>query len=287
MAVCVRCIVNRLLSKPTRSIFRRQLHFTPYMAEKELAELKHNPYYDKYAARISQLQKENPAEFIEKLESNFARKAESKFKEGASKTSTVSGTPRPPKPDITNTTSLTKPKKLSDVMKVELLQDKTPEQITQIWTEYYKNKSDTICAVMPAQNYEKIYTRAAEFNTFVFALPRDEGYEFVLSQFAVNEFHFTTLINYQAFGENAPECLTIVYYTDMEAEKGITLMRGEFDSKLLGPIDAQFLANQIQLYYASSPGRHLELLQQFKHSPATWSHEQVIQQLEHTNFIST
>merc|ERR1711890_85487 len=100
-------------------------------------------------------------------------------------------------------------------------------------------------------------TRAAEFNTFVFALPRDEGYEFVLSQFAVNEFHFTTLINYQAFGENAPECLTIVYYTDMEAEKGITLMRGEFDSKLLGPIDAQFLANQIQLYYASSPGRHL------------------------------
>jgi len=254
------------------------------MAEKELAELKHNPYYDKYAARIKKLQMENPDEFIEKLENNFARKTESKAAEGGSSVS--SAAMRPPKPDLTNAPALTKPKQLSDVMKVELLQDKTVEDITMIWTEYYKSKGNSICAVMPATNYHKIQKRAKEFHTFVFALPRDDGYEFMLSQFAVNEFHFTTLINYQAFSENAPECLTIIYYTDLEAGKGVTLMKGEYDPKVLKAIDAQFLANQIQLYYAGS-SNHLELLEKFKYSPDTFSHDQLIQRLETTNFIST
>ncbi len=52
-------------------------------------------------------------------------------------------------------------------------------------------------------------------------------------QFEGKEAHFTTLINYQAHQENAPECLTLTHYTDLAEEKGIVLMVGEFDTNVL------------------------------------------------------
>ncbi len=64
-------------------------------------------------------------------------------------------------------------------------------------------------------------------------MPRKQGYEFVVVQFQGNEAHFTTLINYQAYSENAPECLTLVHYTELAEEKGIVLMVGEYDTNVL------------------------------------------------------
>ena len=65
-------------------------------------------------------------------------------------------------------------------------------------------------------------------------MPRTGGYEFIVVQFEGTEAaHFTTLLNYQAHKELAPECLTIIYYTDLMEEKGIVLMRGEYDKNVL------------------------------------------------------
>ena len=86
-------------------------------------------------------------------------------------------------------------------------------------------------------------------------LPRKEGYEFVVVQFSGNEAHFTTLINFQAFHENAPECLNMIHYEELAETKGIksilkivkqqviflssffridiVLMVGEFDKNVL------------------------------------------------------
>ena len=52
-------------------------------------------------------------------------------------------------------------------------------------------------------------------------------------QFEGKEAHFTTLINFQAHTENAPECLTLIHYTDLAEEKGIVLMVGEYDVNVL------------------------------------------------------
>ncbi len=52
-------------------------------------------------------------------------------------------------------------------------------------------------------------------------------------QFEGHEAHFTTLINFQAYGANAPECLTLIHYPDFAEQKGIVLMVGEFDKNLL------------------------------------------------------
>ena len=77
--------------------------------------------------------------------------------------------------------------------------------------------------------YRDIQERFEEFNTFLFPLPRDQGYEFFVVQFLGKEVHFTSLINYQAHKENAPECLNMIHYTELAQTKGIVLMVGEYD----------------------------------------------------------
>lgn len=77
-------------------------------------------------------------------------------------------------------------------------------------------------------------------------------------QFSENEVHFTPLISYQVCSillqlinylvsnpvelivicqqthkENAPECLTILYFPDFAEEKKIVLMKGEYDKNVI------------------------------------------------------
>nr|CAD7400312.1 unnamed protein product [Timema cristinae] len=51
---------------------------------------------------------------------------------------------------------------LSDIMKVEMITNKTPAEIKQIWKEYYNDK-DAITATIPATVYDKIYSKSRQF----------------------------------------------------------------------------------------------------------------------------
>ena len=87
-------------------------------------------------------------------------------------------------------------KSLSSLMKVELLADKTKQEVGDIWRQYHANK-DAVAAVIPADMWASMTALFEEHKTFLFPLPRKEGYEFVVVQFQGKEAHFTTLINYQ------------------------------------------------------------------------------------------
>lgn len=87
-------------------------------------------------------------------------------------------------------------KKLSDIMKVELLHDKSIEEIKHIWLEYHKHK-DVLVATIPTKVYESQTKRGKDYPLFIFPLPRSEGFEFFLSQFSLNTIHFTPLLCYQ------------------------------------------------------------------------------------------
>ena len=135
---------------------------------------------------------------------------------------------------------------------MELLADKTKEEIATIWTQHFASK-DAVCAIIPYETFKKMkelydihktvsllfvyfmYSFQLLFHIwqFLFPLPRKEGYEFVVVQFSGNEAHFTSLINFQAYHENAPECLTLVHYLDLAESKDIVLMVGHFDKNML------------------------------------------------------
>jgi ATP synthase F1 complex assembly factor 1 len=87
-------------------------------------------------------------------------------------------------------------KKLEDIMKLDLLQGKSVEEITKIWLEYHKDKP-AIAAVIPSATFDKLMENAKKFPMFIFPIPRSQGYEFIMFQFAANTIHFTPLLCYQ------------------------------------------------------------------------------------------
>lgn len=169
-------------------------------------------------------------------------------------------------------------KKLEDIMKLDLLEGKSSEEIKQIWLEYHRQKP-SIAAAIPSEVFDTLMENARKFPIFIFPIPRSQGFEFIMFQFAANSVHFTPLLCYQVHKENAPECLNIVHYTEFK-EQGVVLMRGEFDSKVLTAQEAQCLANQLQLYYTRNEKRKIELLESFNKSPEKFKHMDVIKELE-------
>lgn len=81
-------------------------------------------------------------------------------------------------------------------MKLELVVDKSGEDIKQLWQQYHKDK-DVLSGAIPVDLYDKIEARSQEHKIFLLPLPRSQGYEFFMLQFNYNEVHFTPLICYQ------------------------------------------------------------------------------------------
>lgn len=169
-------------------------------------------------------------------------------------------------------------KKLEDIMKVELLQGKSIEEIKNIWLQYHQSK-DVIAAVIPIETYNTMMEISKQYPIFIFPIPRSQGFEFIMFQFAANTVHFTPLLCYQVHKENAPECLNIVHFTEFK-DQGIVLMRGEYDTKVLTVQEAQCLANQLQLYYTQNNIEKLKLLECFTKTPDKFRHMDVIKELE-------
>ncbi|XP_069591992.1 ATP synthase mitochondrial F1 complex assembly factor 1 isoform X2 [Ranitomeya imitator] len=116
-------------------------------------------------------------------------------------------------------------------------------------------------------------------NKFLYALPRQDGYEFFVGQWTGTELHFTALTNIQTVGDSAQSQLILHHYRELQASKGIVLMMGECDSTFLKVEDARFLANQVQLFYASD---QFKLVQSFNHDPGDFKYMAVISALEHS-----
>jgi len=235
-------------------------------------KLHNNLYFGNYADKIEQMQRTSPEEFLSRLSAlvesrqpQTTKKLRNSSVEDEEKGfSVVSANPKSGSP--LDVRAQQRQKKLSSLMKLEMVKDKTKAEIADIWRQYHANKEDAVAAVIPADMFEVMSQRFQQHKTFLFPLPRPEGYEFIVVQFDEgNSAHFTTLLNYQAHKEYAPECLTIAHYTDLVEDKDIVLIRGDFDKNILSPMDADWLGVQLLQYYgfqssnkSSSKLAHLE-----------------------------
>ncbi|GIY13430.1 ATP synthase mitochondrial F1 complex assembly factor 1 [Caerostris darwini] len=209
-------------------------------------DISENPYYEKYAGKIAEVQKKSPEDFKTMLEKNlnsiqshpYYDKQKAETKEHTNKTNSRTS-------QLQNQTDLNK------IMKLDAIQEKTAEEIETIWKKYHEVKQG-VYAVLPGQAFQKMHSNLKEYPVFLFPLPRSHGYEFIICQFQNQNCYFTSLLNYQTFKENAPACLTVTYFTELQEGKGIVLMRGEYDDKTLKAHEAQCLTNQLQLYYGGS-----------------------------------
>ncbi|XP_021384607.2 ATP synthase mitochondrial F1 complex assembly factor 1 [Lonchura striata] len=243
------------------------------------AALEENPFYGKYRHKIQELRRSNPDVFESRMEKRsevkkqpvghskqgeFIRCMEEKAERLGSKTSKG---------------GFTKDKTLDSILNVEMVKEKTAEEITQIWNQYFSAK-DTVYAVIPADKFDLMWKRAQKCPSFLYALPRKEGYEFFVGQWSGTELHFTSLINVQTQGEGAPSQLVLYHYPDLQKDKGIVLMTAEMDSKFLGVHDAQCLASQVQLFYATDRSEIYGLVETFNHRSSEFKYMSVIAELE-------
>ncbi|TGZ48653.1 Methionyl-tRNA synthetase, mitochondrial [Temnothorax longispinosus] len=238
--------------------------------EKVLEELQRNPYYDKYAEKIARLQQTSPQEFLQRVEQQEkeTREKQEKREKAASFYQSEA------KPALEPGTQA-KEARLDSIMKVDMINDRSKEEIIEIWNEYHKRK-DCICGTMTPEQYDKMFARGKQYSTFLLPLPREQGYEFIMCQFYGSEVHMTPLLWYQTHKENAPECLTMIHYTELRDDKGIVLMRGEFDANLLQVQEAQCLANELQLYFCNDNEHRLRLLETFTNRPNEFKHMDLI-----------
>lgn len=265
------------------------VHFRAFSVRKE-PDLEENPFYSKYQDKIQQLRSAKPqeykvrlekrhevqkevlghskqAEFIRLMEQELEKRDQMAASDGASG-------------------GFTKNKTLGSILNLDMIKDKTGEEIAELWMKFYSAK-DTISAVIPTQIYELISSRTKSCPMFLYALPQKEGYEFFVGQWSGHELHFTSLINVQTLGENAPSQLILYHYPDLKEEKGVVLMTAEMDSRFITVHQAQCLANQVQLFYSTQRQETYRLVETFNHHPADFKHMSVIAELEQSGLGST
>lgn len=181
---------------------------------------------------------------------------------------------------------------LKELVNIEMLLKLDSDGISQVWSEYHKVKSQCIFAVIPGEKYKIIYEQGRKYPTFIFPVPKTEtincgdsqtdssGYQIFLGQFNYHQIHFTSLISYHAHQENAPVAMTLRHYPEISEEKGIVLMEGYYDDKILNSIEAQCLANQVQIFYGANDLTKNLLLHKFNKDPSTFDYNEVIDQFE-------
>ncbi|NP_001017907.2 ATP synthase mitochondrial F1 complex assembly factor 1 [Danio rerio] len=252
-------------------------HFRAFSMKKE-PELEENPYYSKYEEKIRKLRSSKPQEYESRLEKRtelktepLGRSRQAEFVKYMEKELDKRGKD--------GDGGFTKDKTLGSILNLEMVQEKSGAEITELWMQYF-SKKDTISAVIPSSTFDVIFGRAKSCPTFLYALPQNEGYEFFVGQWAGNELHFTSLINVQTMGENAPSQLILYHYTDLQKDKDIVLMTAEMDSKFVTVHQAQCLANQVQLFYGSQRLETFRLVETFNHKPEEFKHMAVIAELE-------
>ncbi|NXI39779.1 ATPF1 factor, partial [Galbula dea] len=246
------------------------------------ATLEENPFYGKYRHKIQELRRSSPDVFESRMEKRNEVKKQPvghssqgefiKCMEEKARRAEGLGTK-------TSKGGFTKHKTLDSVLNVEMVKEKSAEEIKQIWNQYFSGK-DTVYAVIPAEKFDVIWKRAQKCPSFLYALPRKEGYEFFVGQWSGTELHFTSLINIQTQGEAAPSQLILYHYLELQKEKGIVLMTAERDSTFLVVHEAQCLANQVPLFYATDRSETYELVEIFNHRPTEFKYMSVIAQLE-------
>ena len=241
--------------------------------------LEENAYYSKYKDRLEKIKQTKPEEYEAALDKIYGKKPSKPTEkplsdvQGSSMLSKMASSSKSEQNDQSSSESQ-KRKDLDSIVKLDLLREKSAEEISQIWSQHYAGKDGVVFATVPVDKYTRLKVKGKEFPLFIYPLPRETGFEFMLGQCSEDDWYYTPLISYQTHGEYAPYSLAIHYYPELAESKGIVLMMGEICAEELKPELATLLALQTQLIYGSD--ENLELVKLMHEKPDDFQHMEVI-----------
>lgn len=240
--------------------------------------LEENSHYEKYKEKLAKVKQNRPDVYEAGLNKVYGDKSSKQYTEpagvrGASMLSQMESSSTS-KRQHKQVETPQRHKDLNSIVKLDLLQEKSVAEISQIWSQYYSKKDDVIFATIPIEKYRRLKSKGKECSLFVYPLPREAGYEFLLGQCSEDDWYYTPLIAYQTHGEYAPYSLSIHHFTELADSKGIVLMMGEISSEDLRPELATLLIHQTQLMYGSD--ENFELVKRMHERPDEFQHMNVI-----------
>lgn len=238
----------------------------------DMDQFKDNPYFAKYQDKLKKVYDENPEKFLDNLKNKKVEKIGNPEDYGIKLNDKVK---------TRMSSSTTKKRTLDTIMKLDKVKDLERDAIKAIWTTFL-SELDKYPGMINAEEYELVAQRSSKFNTFLFPLPREQGYEFILAQWSGPECYFTPLINFQAHGANAPSIMTIVYFDELLDSKNVSLEMTEVDSNNLKPEEAKFLIHLMRSYYiyAKEDDEKFSLMKRFTNEPDKFDHMDTIEILK-------
>ena len=232
-----------------------QKHTLKYLSHDDNKGIEDNPFYTKYLKQL-EISKTHPNDRVSRTVSHSLQNHSN-----------------------INNTKLQPKQPLDAILDISKLHDRTREEITNIWNTYHSDM-DCIHGTIPADVYTLMSTQGTICPYFIYPLPSENGYKFMFQQYSNNEFHFTSLEDYNLLKEHSPTYLTLSYYSEFAKDKSIVLMVGKFDFEKLKTEESQLLAHLLQLYYGQNKQERVDLIRKFNFTSHLFDYEQLIQQIK-------
>ncbi|KAI0563074.1 ATP11 protein [Gracilaria domingensis] len=119
------------------------------------------------------------------------------------------------------------PRKLSEIVKIQLLDKQGSMRVREIWNEYHADHKSAVGDVLSAEEYELFKHRTSRCKHFVLPVSRGTGFFTLLVQFQGNHCLLTFLEDYKKNPTGAQPYMTITVFDDMVETKQVALLRGE------------------------------------------------------------
>jgi len=150
------------------------------------------------------------------------------------------------------------PRKLSDVMKVDLLQDKSNTEISDVWMTYHEGKEKVHGIVMDGKKGRNLLSKAAQCPFFIQPVFRGEGHFMIVSQFQTpNYFLLALLEDYKMDPAAAQPILTVSVFDDLAETKDVVLLRCDIINRGIEDDEGYKLCQNLINDYLEFEGVHM------------------------------
>mmetsp|Transcript_10208 Transcript_10208/g.21507 ORF Transcript_10208/g.21507 Transcript_10208/m.21507 type:complete len:226 (-) Transcript_10208:284-961(-) len=120
------------------------------------------------------------------------------------------------------------PKKLHDILKKELVEDKSRTEISDLWYTYHESKDNVHGLVLGGKETKALIPRAAISPFYIQPIFRDDGHFMLVSQFfEPSHFIMAYLEDYKMDPTAAQPLLSFSIFDDYADDKDLTLVRAD------------------------------------------------------------
>mmetsp|Transcript_9881 Transcript_9881/g.12838 ORF Transcript_9881/g.12838 Transcript_9881/m.12838 type:complete len:210 (+) Transcript_9881:182-811(+) len=127
--------------------------------------------------------------------------------------------------------SFASPRNLNEILKMEMIEGKSKEDIEFLWNSYHENKEGSIGLSVPGIDVTNVLERASENSFFIQPIFREEGFFNLMVQFQQKYFLLCLLEEYQQNPAQANSLITLSIFDDLVSDHDLGLVRGDIINK--------------------------------------------------------